>query len=63
MNIAVIWGIWLLAFPIIEGYALWDANDRAEPLTHYVREFMAISVFFRFAVLAEILAVFVHFAV
>jgi hypothetical protein len=62
MNVLWLWLVWLLAFPLIEGYALWRSNDKAEPLTHYVRAFMAYSWFFRLSVLLGVAWLFCHFA-
>lgn len=62
MNLVWVWLAWLVAFPLIEGYALWHKNDHAEPLTTYVREFMAYSWFFRLGVLLGVAWLFAHFA-
>ena len=61
MNLLWLWLIWLAAFPIIEGYALWHRDDHAFPLTHYVVAFMAYSWFFRLGVLLGVGWLFFHF--
>lgn len=63
MNLLWIWLAWLVAFPIIEGYALWRNDDHAYPLTDYVRRFMAYSFVFRAWVLVGVAWLFLHFAV
>lgn len=63
MNILWLWLIWLAAFPVLEGYALWHKNDKAEPLTYYVRDrFMHYSRLFYWLVLVSVAWLFVHFA-
>lgn len=62
MNILYVWLAWLIAFPLIEAYGLWHKNDKAQPLTYYVREFMAYSWFFRLGVLLGVAWLFAHFA-
>ena len=63
MNILALWLVWLLAFPLLEGYALWHNNDKAQPLTFYIRAFMGYSWVFRAWVLVGVAWLFFHFAV
>lgn len=62
MNLFYVWLAWLVAFPVIEGYALWKDDDQAEPLTTYVRRFMSYSWVFRAWVLVGVAWLFCHFA-
>ena len=61
MNLLWVWLAWLIAFPLIEGYALWHNNDKAEPLTFYVRRFMGYSLFFKIGVLWGLVWLILHF--
>lgn len=63
MNLLPVWVAWLVAFPLIEGYALWRDHDHAQPLTYYVRKVMRYSWFFRAMVLVGVAWLFLHFAV
>lgn len=58
----VYWLPWLVAFPLLEGYALWRRTDQVQPLTYYVRWFMAYSWVFRAWVLVGVAWLFLHFA-
>lgn len=63
MNLLYVWLAWLIAFPILEGYALYRKDDKAQPLTYYVRDkFMHYSHLFRWLVLVSVAWLFVHFA-